>query len=207
MPICGIIQHMDLLPKSVTRLIEEFSKLPTIGPKSAERLTFYLLRNGNTSSLGEAITHLKDSIRRCSQCQIFTDQEFCTICQNSSRDQSVLAVVSMPLDVVAIEKTGLYRGRYHVLHGIISPVDGIGPDDLTIAELLKRLEGGKIDEVILATNPNLEGETTALYLAKKIQPLGIKVTRLAHGLPVGGDLEYADQITLGRAIDNRREFS
>lgn len=113
----------------------------------------------------------------------------------------------MPLDVVAVEKTGLFRGRYHVLHGIISPVDGIGPDDLTIAELLKRLEGEKINEVILATNPNLEGETTALYLAKKIQPLGIKVTRLAHGLPVGGDLEYADQITLGRAIDNRREFS
>lgn len=198
---------MDLLPKSVTRLIEEFSKLPTIGPKTAERLTFYLLRNGNTEALGEAIARLKDSIVRCQICQTFTDQLTCAICTDPAREAQTIAVVSMPLDMVAIEKTGLFRGRYHVLHGVISPVDGIGPDDLTIELLIKRLgKGDDVGEVILATNPNLEGETTALYLAKKIQPLGIKVTRLAHGLPVGGDLEYADQITLSRAIDNRREF-
>lgn len=201
------MKPMDLLPKSVTRLIEEFSKLPTIGPKTAERLTFYLLRNGNTEALGEAIARLKDSIVRCQICQTFTDQLTCAICTDPAREAQTIAVVSMPLDMVAIEKTGLFRGRYHVLHGVISPVDGIGPDDLTIELLIKRLgKGDDVGEVILATNPNLEGETTALYLAKKIQPLGIKVTRLAHGLPVGGDLEYADQITLSRAIDNRREF-
>ncbi len=195
-----------MLPKSVTRLIEEFAKLPTIGPKTAERLTFYLLKNGNTALLGEAITDLKKSIVHCSQCQTFSDRAVCGICANPARDQQTMAVVSMPLDMVAIEKTSLFRGYYHVLHGVISPVDGIGPDDLSIDSLVERLEKGQFKEVILATNPNLEGETTALYLAKKIQPLGVKVTRLAHGLPVGGDLEYADQITLGRAIDNRREF-
>lgn len=201
------MSDMELLPKSVTDLIEEFSKLPTVGPKTAERLTFYLLRNGNTERLAEAIAHLKDGIVRCNQCQTFSDKPVCAVCANSSRDPQQIAVVSMPLDMVAIEKTGLFRGRYHVLHGVISPIDGIGPDDLTVESLLARLEKGEIKEVILATNPNLEGETTALYLAKKIQPLGVKVTRLAHGLPVGGDLEYADQITLGRAIDNRREFN
>ncbi len=198
---------MDLLPNSVTYLIEEFAKLPTIGPKTAERLTFYLLRNGNTESLAEAIARLKKGIVRCNQCQTFSDQPVCAICDNHNRDGQQIAVVSMPLDMVAIEKTGLFRGRYHVLHGVISPIDGVGPDDLTIESLMKQLEGSEVKEVILATNPNLEGETTALYLAKKIQPLGVKVTRLAHGLPVGGDLEYADQITLGRAIDNRREFN
>lgn len=201
------MSDMDLLPKSVADLIEEFAKLPTVGPKTAERLTFYLLRNGNTERLAEAIASLKQGIVRCDQCQTFSDRTTCMICDNHNRDGQQIAIVSMPLDMVAIEKTGLFRGRYHVLHGVISPIDGIGPDDLTVDSLLKRLEGGEVKEVILATNPNLEGETTALYLAKKIQPLGVKVTRLAHGLPVGGDLEYADQITLGRAIDNRREFN
>lgn len=197
---------MDILPKSVTRLIEEFSKLPSIGPKSAERLTFHLLRSGGEESLGNAALGLKQGLRLCAQCQNFATDEVCVLCSDPQRDDRVIAIVSQPLDIIAIEKTGLFKGRYHVLHGVISPVDGIGPEQLKIAELMSRLETSKPDEVILATNPNLEGETTALYLSKKIEPMGIKVTRLAHGLPMGGDLEYADQMTLGRAIDNRREF-
>ena len=197
---------MDILPLSVERLIAEFSKLPSIGPKTAERLTFHLLRSGGEKQLGEAALALKEGLRYCSRCQNFSSSELCALCSNTQRDDKLWAVVGQPLDVVAIEKTGLFRGRYHVLHGVISPVDGIGPDQLKIAELMQRLEGGKPDEIILAMNPNIEGETTSLYLAKKLEPLGIKVTRLAHGLPIGGDLEYADQMTLGQAIDHRREF-
>ena len=197
---------MDILPPSVERLISEFSKLPSIGPKTAERLTFHLLRSGGEKQLGEAATMLKEGLRYCVRCQNFSSSELCALCSNTQRDDRVWAVVGQPLDVVAIEKTGLFRGRYHVLHGVISPVDGIGPDQLKIDELMERLEGGKPDEIILAMNPNIEGETTSLYLAKKLEPLGIRVTRLAHGLPIGGDLEYADQMTLGQAIDHRREF-
>ncbi len=197
---------MDILPPSVERLIAEFAKLPSIGPKTAERLTFHLLRSGGEKQLGEAAIALKEGLRYCSRCQNFSSSELCNLCANTQRDDSVWAVVGQPLDVVAIEKTGLFKGRYHVLHGVISPVDGIGPDQLKIAELIRRLDGGKPTEIILAMNPNIEGETTSLYLAKKIEPLGIRVTRLAHGLPIGGDLEYADQMTLGQAIDHRREF-
>ena len=197
---------MEILPHSVGRLISEFSKLPSIGPKTAERLTFHLLRSGGEKQLGEAAAALREGLQYCSQCQNFSSGEICELCKDPRRDDDVWAVVSQPLDVVAVEKTGLFKGRYHVLHGVISPVDGIGPEQLRIAELMRRIEAHKPSEIILATNPNVEGETTALYLAKKIEPLGIKLTRLAHGLPIGGDLEYADQMTLGRAIDHRREF-
>lgn len=197
---------MGILPHSVERLISEFSKLPSIGPKTAERLTFHLLRSGGEKQLGEAAAALREGLRYCSQCQNFSSDEVCELCKDSRRDDDVWAVVSQPLDVVAVEKTGLFKGRYHVLHGVISPVDGIGPEQLRIGELMRRIQAHRPSEIILATNPNVEGETTALYLAKKIEPLGIKLTRLAHGLPIGGDLEYADQMTLGRAIDHRREF-
>ncbi len=196
----------DVLPESVNNLIEEFSKLPSIGPKTAERLVFYLLKNDDSKSLGEAAIKLKDGIVRCQTCKNFSTESVCKICSNPNRNDSLLCVVSAPLDIVAIEKTGLYRGKYHVLHGVISPIDGIGPEDLEIQSLLDRVEQTKPEEIILATNPNLEGETTALYILRQLKDSNIAVTKLAHGLPIGGDLEYADQITLGRALDNRQVF-
>lgn len=198
--------NSDVLPESVNKLIEEFAKLPSIGPKTAERLVFYLLKNEDSISLGEAALTLKYGIINCQSCQNFSTETICKICQNPNRTDSLLCVVSQPLDIVAIEKTGLYKGKYHVLHGVISPVDGIGPDELEIDSLLSRIEKHKPEEIILATNPNLEGETTALYILRKLQDSDIQVTKLAHGLPMGGDLEYADQMTLGRALDNRQVF-
>ncbi|MBA3678957.1 recombination protein RecR [Candidatus Saccharibacteria bacterium] len=198
--------NSDVLPESVNKLIEEFAKLPSIGPKTAERLVFYLLKSEDSISLGEAALTLKDGIVNCQSCQNFSTETICKICQNPNRSDSLLCVVSQPLDIVAIEKTGLYKGKYHVLHGVISPVDGIGPDELEIDSLLSRIEKHKPEEIILATNPNLEGETTALYILRKLQDSDIQVTKLAHGLPMGGDLEYADQMTLGRALDNRQVF-
>jgi recombination protein RecR len=159
---------MEILPHSVERLISEFSKLPSIGPKTAERLTFHLLRSGGEKQLGEAAAALREGLQYCSQCQNFSSGEICELCKDPRRDDDVWAVVSQPLDVVAVEKTGLFKGRYHVLHGVISPVDGIGPEQLRIAELMRRIEAHKPSEIILATNPNVEGETTALYLAKKL---------------------------------------
>lgn len=197
---------MDILPPNVTRLIEEFAKLPSIGPKSAERLTFYLLKYGDPESLGQAILGLKEGIVRCQVCRNFSSQYICPICTHPSRDKAQIAVVSQPLDVAALEKTSQFSGVYHVLHGVISPVDGMGPDSLEIESLMARISQDKPSEVVLALNPNIEGETTALFLAKKISPIGIKVTRLAHGLPIGGDLEYADQLTLARALVGRREM-
>lgn len=196
---------MELVPDSVEKLIGEFSRLPGIGPKTAERLTFYLLRQGSTENFGRAVLDLKEGIRLCSTCANLTTSERCAVCENPERDQTVIAIVEEPLDIIALEKTGIYHGLYHVLHGVISPIDGVGPEDLQIKSLLERLQGG-VREVILATNPDLESETTAMYIAKQIEPLGIKVTRLARGLPVGGDLEYADMITLSRALEGRREF-
>lgn len=196
----------DILPESVNTLIEEFAKLPSIGPKTAERLVFYLLKTGDNQPLGEAALHLTDGLMRCETCQNFSTNSQCGICNNPARSDSLICVVSAPLDIVAIEKTGLYKGKYHVLHGVISPIDGVGPDDLEIASLMQRVEKTSPEEVILATNPNLEGETTAIYILRKLQDNGTKVTKLAHGLPIGGDLEYADQITLGRALDNRQAF-
>lgn len=196
----------DVLPESVTNLIEEFSKLPSIGPKSAERLVFYLLRQDGNKELGQAAIDLKEGLTRCNTCQNFATSNICKLCSNPARDGKLICVVAQPLDIVAVEKTGLYRGRYHVLHGVISPIDGIGPEDLEIESLLSRVEAEKPEELILATNPNLEGETTALYILRKLVDNPVKVTKLAHGLPMGSDVEYADQMTLGRALDNRQAF-
>lgn len=199
---------MNIIPRSVQDLIDEFAKLPGIGPKTAQRLTFHLLRRPDKSSedLGKAAEKLKKDIQFCTVCCNFTDSEVCTVCSDASRDKSIVCVVSEPLDVVALEKSGSFKGLYHVLGGVISPVEGIGPDDLFIAQLLTRLKADEVKEVIIATNPNLEGETTALYIQKLIQPIDVKITRIARGLPVGGDLEYADEITLSRALEGRREY-
>jgi len=199
---------METTPRAVTRLIEEFHRLPGIGPKTAQRLTFYLLRapKEQALALAEALTQLKEHIVTCAICQNIAEENPCAICRDETRDRSMVCVVEEPLDVLALERTREYRGLYHVLHGAISPVEGIGPEDLRVQELLTRLQRQPgIKEVVLATNPNLEGEATAMYLERLIKPLGIRLTRLARGLPMGGDLEYADEVTLTRALEGRRE--
>jgi recombination protein RecR len=195
-------------PEPVTRLIEAFAQLPGIGPKTASRLTFYLLRRPaeQAETLADALRGLKQKIVFCSVCYNITEQSPCAICRDEGRDRSIVCVVEEPLDVVAIDRTGEYRGLYHVLHGAISPVEGVGPDELRINELMARMSAEPVQEVLLATNPNLEGEATAMYLARLLQPLEVRVTRLARGLPVGGDLEYADAVTLSRALEGRREM-
>ena len=195
---------LEMTAEPVARLIEEFNKLPGIGPKTAQRLTFHLLRMPaeEARGLAEAIVEVKERIGFCSICFNITESDPCWICRGA-RDRSMICVVEEPLDVLALERTGHYKGLYHVLHGAISPMEGIGPEELRIRELLGRLGEG-VQEVILATNPNLEGEATAMYLTKLLTPLGPKVTRLARGLPVGGDLEYADEVTLTRALEGRR---
>lgn len=192
----------------VSRLIEELGKLPGIGPKSAARLTYYLLRipEAEARALAEAIIAVKEKTVLCSSCQNITDSNPCAVCASKERDHSIICVVKEPLDILALERTGRYRGLYHVLHGVLSPMDGIGPDDLKIKELLQRLKAGSVSEVILATNPNLEGEATAMYLQRLLSPFGVRLTRLARGLPVGGDLEYADEVTLTHALEGRREM-
>jgi len=192
----------------LARLIEELSKMPTVGPKTAQRLAFYILRMSpeDAQRLSQAILDAKARIRYCSVCFHITDVDPCAICSGPTRTRSVICVVEDPRDVLAMERTREYKGLYHVLHGAISPLDGIGPDDLKIAELLARLREGEVAEVIIATNPRVEGEATAIYLAKILKPLGVKVTRIAHGLPVGGDLEYADEVTLAKALEGRREM-
>lgn len=198
-----------VLPQTVERLINEFARLPGIGPKSASRLTFYLLRAGGDQALdlAEALQDLKEQTRFCSVCFNITEQDPCLICEDETREQEVLCVVEEPLDVLAIERSRAYNGRYHVLHGAISPVEGIGPEDLRVDELVRRVQTGDFREVILATNPTLEGESTALYLQRRLSVEGLRLTRLARGLPVGGDLEYTDEITLGRALEGREELS
>jgi recombination protein RecR len=193
---------------AVSRLIQELNKLPGIGPKSAQRLAYYLLRTPEDQAklLAEAILSVKQKTMLCSTCFNITDADPCPICRSHQRDQSKICIVEQPQDILALEHVKSYNGLYHVLHGAISPTEGIGTEDIRIKELMKRLEGGKVKEVILATNPTLEGETTAMYLAKQISPLGIKVTRLARGLPFGTELEYADDVTLSRAIEGRQEF-
>src|ERR1700730_14167153 len=190
------------------RLIEELSKLPTVGPKTAQRLAFHMLSMApqDAEALAEAIIEARRRIRHCSVCANITEADPCELCTNAQRDHAVVCVVETPRDVAAMERTREFKGVYHVLQGAISPLDGIGPDDLRIAELLRRLADGAVREIIVATNPRVEGEATALYLSKVIRPLGIKVTRIAHGLPMGGDLEYADEVTLARALDGRREI-
>ena len=192
----------------VARLVDEFHRLPGIGPKTAQRLAYHLVRmpGEQARSLAEAILAVKDRIVLCSECYNITESDPCAVCSDPSRDQTRICVVEEALDVLALERTRTYRGLYHVLHGVISPMNGIGPDDLKIQPLLGRIRSGAIDEVILATNPNLEGEATSMYIHRLISPLGLKVTRPARGLPVGGDLEYADEATLGRAIEGRQEF-
>ena len=200
---------MAYYPEPVARLIEALQRLPGIGPKSAQRMTFYLLKRPieEVRELSESLVAVKEQIVSCGTCFNVTDQSPCRICSDPARDDRLLCIVEEPNDLLAMERTGEYRGRYHVLLGALSPLDGIGPDDLKVRELLARLEANAVGEVILATNPNVEGEATALYLAKLLRPLGLRVTRIARGLPVGGDLEYADQVTLSKALEGRREIS
>ena len=193
----------------VQDLIDEFARLPGVGPKGASRIAFHLLNTERTDveRLGTLLQEVRDKVRFCSVCFNVASADLCRVCNDTRRDQAVICVVEEPKDVLAVERTREFRGRYHVLGGSINPIDGIGPDDLRISELLKRLSDGTVGEIILATDPNLEGEATATYLTRLISPLGIKITRLASGLPVGGDLEYADEITLGRAFEGRRQVS
>ncbi|HET8852237.1 MAG TPA: recombination mediator RecR [Ktedonobacteraceae bacterium] len=197
----------DIAPP-VVALIEEFSKLPGVGVKTAQRLTFFILRSPTDQArrLAEAILRVKEDIIYCSRCFNITETDPCPTCSNPSRDQEVICVVEEPLDVIALEKTGVYKGLYHVLHGALSPVEGIGPKDLRINELLKRVNGSTVREVILATNPSLEGEYTAFYLKRELQPFSVHITALARGLPRGSDLEYADEGTLSLALEGRREM-
>jgi recombination protein RecR len=194
-------------PEPVSRLIEALQRLPGIGPKTAQRLTFFLLKRptDEVRELADSLVALKERIVSCSTCFNVTDQDPCRICSDPARDSRLLCIVEEPNDLLAMERTGEYKGLYHVLLGALSPLEGIGPDDLKVRELLTRLEAGGGGEVILATNPNVEGEATALYLAKLLRPLGVRITRIARGLPVGGDLEYADQVTLTKALEGRRE--
>ncbi len=200
---------MAYYPEPVARLIEALQRLPGIGPKTAQRLTFFLLKRpaSEIRELSDSLVAVKERIVYCQTCFNVTDEDPCRICADPARDSRLLCVVEEPNDLLAMERTGEYRGRYHVLLGALSPLDGIGPDDLKVKELLARLDGGGTAEVILATNPNVEGEATALYLAKLLRALGLRVTRIARGLPVGGDLEYADQVTLSKALEGRREIS
>jgi recombination protein RecR len=198
----------------IQQLIDELARLPGIGPKSAQRVAFHLLKATpqDARRLAEAIVEAKDKVRLCRDCFNVADAELCTYCSDTRRERSVICVVQEPPDIVAIERTREFRGLYHVLQGAISPIDGVGPQDLRVGELLQRIERGRssaapVEEVILATNPNIEGEATAMYLARLLEPLEIRVTRLASGLPVGGDLEYADEVTLGRALEGRRRIS
>jgi recombination protein RecR len=199
---------MKFLPENIEKVIEEFSKLPGIGTKSAERLTFHLLKKpaSDIQGIGATLGRLKEGIQYCEVCKNLTTQQKCLICLNDSRDRSVICIVEDALDLIALEKANEYKGVYHVLHGIISPVDGIGPDELTIAELVERVKRGGISEVIIALNPSMEGEATASYIMRYLKPLNVKATRIARGIPVGGNLEYADSQTLKRAFEGRMEY-
>ena len=199
---------MNYYGDPVSRLIEELASLPGIGAKSAQRMAFHIINmpREKAESLANAILEAKRKVRYCSVCCNITDEDICPICASDKRDRSTIMVVEDPRDMAAYEKTRGYNGLYHVLNGAISPLTGVGPDDIKIKELLKRLEKGGVEELILATNPNVEGEATAMYIAKIVKPLGIKVTRIANGVPVGGDLEYIDEVTLSRALEGRREI-
>ncbi|HIX65144.1 MAG TPA: recombination mediator RecR [Candidatus Anaerotruncus excrementipullorum] len=196
----------NVLP--LTKLVEQFERLPGIGRKTAQRLAFYVLSlpKERAAEFANAILDAHEKIKRCRICQSLTEKELCPICSDASRDPSVICVVENSQDVIAFERTREYHGLYHVLHGLISPMDGVGPDQLCIKELLARLKDGAVKEVVMATNPTVEGEATAMYLARLLKPMGIKVTRLAYGIPVGGNLEYADEVTLSRALEGRSEI-
>ena len=199
---------MPLVPEAVERLIAEFGRLPGVGPKTAQRLTFFCLRAPAEVSqrLSGALGDLHEAVRPCSRCYFIAQGELCAICSDARRDATQICVVEEPLDVLAIERTAEYHGLYHVLHGALSPIDGVGPAELKIAELVRRLRREPVSEVILATDPDMEGEATAAYLAEQLAPLGVRTSRLAYGLPVGGELEYADELTLARAFSGRRAF-
>jgi len=196
------------IPEPVTKLIEAFSRLPGVGPKTASRLTYFLLRASDdvSLSLAAALTNLKEQTTFCSVCFNITVDDPCPICSSSQRETESIAVVEEPLDLMAIERTGVYKGQYHVLHGAISPVNGVGPDDLKIRELVNRVEENNVLEIIIATNPGMEGDATAMYVQRELEGKGVKVTRLARGLPTGGDLEYVDSVTLMRALEGRSEL-
>lgn len=200
----------ELVPATdaIGKLVQEFSRLPGIGPKSAQRITFYLLRSNEeqAKALAEALLSLKQRINLCSVCCNVTESDPCLVCRNPQREISQVCIVEQPQDIIALEHTGVYKGLYHVLHGAISPTEGIGANDIRVKELLARLQNNTVKEVILATNTNMEGEQTAMYLSRAIAPLGIRVTRLARGLPFGTELEYADDVTLTRALEGRQEF-
>ena len=199
---------MQVYTGPITRLIEEFSKLPGVGRKTAQRLAFHVINmnNNDVEGLAKAIIDAKREIKYCSVCCNITDTDPCSMCSNKNRDSSVICVVEDPRDVAAMERTREFKGKYHVLNGVISPMDGIGPDMIKIKELIIRLGSEDVKELIMATNPTIEGEATAMYIARLVKPMGIKVTRIAHGLPVGGDLEYADEVTITKALEARREI-
>jgi recombination protein RecR len=199
---------MSALPPPLARAIHELTKLPGIGEKTATRLAFHLLRTRpqDVASLADALVRLREETRLCSVCLALTADDPCRLCEDPERDATSLCVVERPADLIALERSGQFRGRYHVLHGCLSPLDGVGPEQLRIPELLQRLADGSVREVVIATNPTVEGEATALYLSRLIKPLGVRVTRIAHGLPVGADVEYADSLTLGKALEGRRDM-
>lgn len=196
-------------PEPIAKLIDAFSRLPGVGPKTAGRLAFHVLRmkEDDVLDFAKSLVSVKRNLHYCSVCCNITDVDPCRLCQDKTRDQSVICVVQEPKDLVALERMKEFRGCYHVLHGAISPMEGIGPDEIRIAELLKRLGDDTVQELILAMNPNVEGEATTIYISKLVKPFGLRVTRIAHGLPVGGDLEYADEVTLSKALEGRRELS
>ncbi|WP_031546735.1 recombination mediator RecR [Salinicoccus luteus] len=195
-------------PEPISKLIDSFMKLPGIGPKTAQRLAFYVLnmKEDDVVNFSRSLMEVKRDLQFCSVCGHITDIDPCYICQDKNRDRSIVCVVQDTKDVIAMEKMREYKGLYHVLHGAISPMDGIGPEDINVATLIERLKDDQIEEIILATNPNIEGESTAMYISRLVKPIGVKITRLAHGLPVGGDLEYADEVTLSKAIEYRTEL-
>lgn len=195
-------------PEPIAKLIDGFMKLPGIGPKTAARLAFFVLgmKEDDVLDIAKALVNAKRNLFYCSVCQNITDVDPCRICSDTSRDISTICVIQEPKDLIAMEKTREFTGYYHVLHGAISPMEGVGPEDIRIAELLRRLENEEVQELILATNPNIEGEATAMYISRLVKPFGIRVTRIAHGLPVGGDLEYADEVTISKALEGRREL-
>ncbi|KGK86389.1 recombination mediator RecR [Clostridium sp. HMP27] len=198
---------MEFYPIAIEKLIEEFAKLPGIGYKTAQRLTLHVLNlpKEEVEEFSQALIKARGTIKYCSICGNFTDKDPCAICSNPSRDKEVICVIEQPKDIISLEKVREYNGTYHVLHGTISPMSGRGPDDINLKELIKRVNGD-VKEIIVATNPNVEGEATAMYISKILKPFGVKVTRIAHGIPVGGDLEYADEVTLAKALEGRREI-
>ena len=196
------------LPKQVSRLIDELSKLPGIGEKNATRLAFHILRSKDeyTIRLAQAIVDTKKNVKSCSSCFNISSEDPCDICEDHARQRDTVCIVEEPLDLIAVEKSRVYSGLYHVLNGVIAPLEGIGPEDLTIGPLVNRLKDNSVKEIIIATNPSVEGEATSLYIARLVKPLGIKVSRIAHGIPMGGDLEYTDELTIGKALRDRKEI-